>query len=159
MGPAEVTLREVRDTDLPLFHAYMSDPESVRMAAFTAEDPDDRAAFDAHWARIRADSSVVLRTVLADGEVVGNAGVYGPEGDRQVMYWIHRAHWGRGYATAALRALLAAVPERPLHAGAAADNTGSVAVLRKCGFTVTGKDRNFANARGELTDELLFTLG
>ncbi|MET8325507.1 GNAT family N-acetyltransferase [Streptomyces sp. NPDC005181] len=158
MGAAEVTLREVRASDLPLFYAYMCDPEAVRTAAFTSEDPTDRAAFDAHWTRLLADRTIVMRTVLADGAVVGNAGVYGPGGDRQVTYWIDRAHWGRGLATAALRALLDAVPERPLHARAAADNAGSRRVLEKCGFTVTGKDRGFAQARGELTDELLFTL-
>ncbi|WP_406098195.1 GNAT family N-acetyltransferase [Streptomyces sp. NBC_01013] len=154
----DVRLREVRDSDLPCFFAWMSDPESVRTAAFTSEDPSDRHAFDAHWARILADPSVVMRTVLADGAVVGSAGVYGTPGDRQVMYWIDRACWGRGLATAALGALLDVVPERPLYARAAADNAGSRRVLEKCGFMVTGEDRGYAHARGEETDGLLFTL-
>ncbi|MEE1770452.1 MULTISPECIES: GNAT family N-acetyltransferase [unclassified Streptomyces] len=153
-----ISLREVQDGDLPLFFAFMSDPESVRAAAFTSEDPTDRHAFDAHWRRILADGSVVMRTVVADGTVVGNAGVYGPLGEREVTYWIDRARWGRGLATAALSALLDAVPERPLHARAAADNAGSRRVLEKCGFTVTGTDRGYAHARGAETDELLFTL-
>ncbi|MFE6662016.1 GNAT family N-acetyltransferase [Streptomyces sp. NPDC057697] len=154
----EITLREVRDGDLPLFFAFMSDPEAVRMAAFTSEDPTDRRRFDAHWRYIMADDSVVTRTVVADGAVVGSAGVYGSPGDRQVTYWIDRARWGRGLATAALSALLDAVPDRPLHARAAADNTGSRRVLEKCGFVVTGTDHGYANARGEDTAELLFTL-
>ncbi|MFJ2588335.1 GNAT family N-acetyltransferase [Streptomyces sp. NPDC087538] len=153
-----ITLREVRADDLPLFFAFMSDPESVRTAAFTSEDPADRHAFDAHWQRMLADGSIVMRTVLADGTAIGNAGVYGPPGDRQVTYWIDRALWGRGVATAALSALLDVVPERPLHARAAADNNGSRRVLEKCGFTVTGTDNGYAHARGEETDELLFTL-
>ncbi|GAA1327089.1 hypothetical protein GCM10009647_064670 [Streptomyces sanglieri] len=69
-----------------------------------------------------------------------------------------RARWGRGLATAALPALLDAVPERPLHARAAADSTGSRRVLEKCGSTVIGKDHGYARARGAETDELLFTL-
>ena len=154
----DVSLREVRDTDLPLFFTWMSDPESVRTAAFTSEDPTDRHAFDAHWKRILANPSVVMRTVLTDGAVVGSAGVYGAPDDRQVTYWIDRAYWGRGVATAALGALLDAVPERPLYARAAADNTGSRRVLEKCGFAVTGEDHGYAHARGEETDELLFTL-
>ncbi|WP_328909467.1 GNAT family N-acetyltransferase [Streptomyces sp. NBC_00234] len=154
----DVTLREVRDGDLPLFFSYMSDPEATRVAAFTSKDPTDRAAFDAHWARIRAAEHILMRTVLADGVVVGNTGVYGPPDDRQVTYWIGRAHWGRGLATAALGALLGLVPERPLHARAAADNLGSVRVLQKCGFVVTGRDRGFAQARGEEVPELLLTL-
>ncbi|QIP87098.1 GNAT family N-acetyltransferase [Streptomyces sp. Tu 2975] len=153
----EVSLREVQDGDLPVFFRHMSDPESNRMAAFTSEDPTDRAAFDAHWARIRA-SDAVIRTILADGEVVGHTAVYGPPEEREVTYVVDRAHWGRGIATLALSALLEVVPARPLHARAAADNAGSVRVLRKCGFVVTGHDRGFANARGEETDEVVLTL-
>ncbi|MFK4689154.1 GNAT family N-acetyltransferase [Streptomyces pristinaespiralis] len=153
----DVVLREVEDSDLPVFFRHMSDPESNRMAAFTSEDPTDRTAFDAHWSRIRA-SDAVIRTVLADGEVVGHTAVYGPPEEREVTYVIDRAHWGRGIATLALRALLEAVPARPLHARAAADNAGSLRVLLKCGFAVTGHDRGFANARGEDTDEVVLTL-
>ncbi|MEU9960039.1 GNAT family N-acetyltransferase [Streptomyces sp. NPDC050982] len=154
----EVVLREVHDSDLPVFFRQMMDPESVRMAAFTAKDPTDRDAFDAHWKRIRALSDVVNRTVLVDGDVVGNAAVYGPPDEREVTYWIDRAYWGRGIATAALRALLDAVPERPLSARAAADNAGSLRVLEKCGFRVSERDRGFANARGEEIDEVVLTL-
>lgn len=155
----DVTLREVRDDDLPAFYLQMRDPEGTHMAAFTAEDPSDRAWFDAHWARIRRDPSVLARTVVdGSGELLGQVGVYGPPDEREVTYWIGREHWGRGAATAALRKLLALVPDRPLHARAAADNGGSIRVLEKCGFVVTGHDRGFANARGEEIDEVVLTL-
>ena len=154
----DIVLREIHDSDLPVFFRQMNDPESVRMAAFTAKDPSDRDAFDAHWKRIRSLADVVNRTVLVDGDVVGNAAVYGPPDEREVTYWVDRAYWGRGIATAALRALLVAVPERPLYARAAADNVGSLRVLEKCGFRVTGRDRGFANARGEEIDEVVLTL-
>jgi RimJ/RimL family protein N-acetyltransferase len=155
----DVTLREVLDADLAVFYAQTNDPEAVRMAAFTAEDPSDRAWFDAHWARIRSAPGVVLRTVVGErGEVLGHASVYGPPQEREVTYWIGREHWGRGAATAALRELLRLVPDRPLHARAAADNGGSLRVLGNCGFVVTGADRGFANARGEEIDEVVLTL-
>ncbi|WP_434588417.1 GNAT family N-acetyltransferase [Streptomyces sp. A5-4] len=153
----DVTLREVRPPDLPLFFEQTQDPKSVRMAAFTHEDPSDRAQFDAHWVRI-LDSDVVVRTILADGEVAGNAAVYGPLNEREVTYWIDRAFWGRGVATAALRALLTLVPERPLLGRAAADNTGSIRVMEKCGFTVVGRERTYANGRGAETEELVLSL-
>lgn len=156
----ETTLREVRDTDLPVFFTQMKDAEGVRMAAFTAQDPSDRAYFDAHWARIRQDPAVVMRTVVdGSGEIAGHVAVFGPPDEREVTYWIGRQFWGRGAATAALRDVLAIAPERPVYARAAADNVGSVQVLKKCGFQVTGSGRGFANGRGEEVDELLFTLG
>ncbi|MCZ0989869.1 GNAT family N-acetyltransferase [Streptomyces diastatochromogenes] len=153
----EIALRAVEDSDLPVFFRQMTDPTALRMAAFGPKDPADRAAFDAHWRRIRA-SPDVLRTVLADGAVVGSAAVYGEPGEREVTYWIERAYWGRGVATAALRALLAEVPERPLYARAAADNAGSLRVLEKCGFRVSARARGFANARGAEIDEVVLTL-
>ncbi|OAH11919.1 GNAT family N-acetyltransferase [Streptomyces jeddahensis] len=152
-----VLLREVHDSDLPVFFRQTNDPEALRMAAFTAQDPSDRARFDAHWARIR-NSPAVVRTVLAEGDVVGSAAVYGQPGEREVTYWIDRAYWGRGIATAALRELLALVPERPLYARAAADNTGSRRVLEKCGFQLTAQARGYANARGEEIDEVVLIL-
>ncbi|NGO15539.1 GNAT family N-acetyltransferase [Streptomyces sp. HC44] len=158
MSDVDVTLREVHDSDLPVFFRQMNDPDALRMAAFTAKDPADREGFDAHWARMRTSSDVVRRTVLADGDVVGSAGVYGEPGEREVTYWIDRAYWGRGIATRALRALLAEVPERPIYARAAADNAGSLRVLEKCGFHVTAQDRGYANARGEEIDEVVLTL-
>ncbi|MFI6928808.1 GNAT family N-acetyltransferase [Streptomyces sp. NPDC050287] len=153
----QVVLREVHDSDLPVFFRQMNDPEAVRMAAFTAEDPADRDAFEAKWSRIRS-SDVVARTVLADGDVVGSAAVYGEPGEREVTYWVDRAYWGRGVATAALRGLLEEVPERPLYARAAADNQGSLRVLEKCGFEITAQARGFANARGEEIDEVVLAL-
>ena len=153
----DVVLREVHDSDLPVFFRQMNDPEALRMAAFTPKDPADRDTFDAHWKRIRA-SEDVLRTVLVDGDLVGSAAVYGEPGEREVTYWIERAHWGRGIATAALRELVAQVPERPLYARAAADNAGSLRVLQKCGFRVTAQASGFANARGEEIDEFVLAL-
>ncbi|MET8137312.1 GNAT family N-acetyltransferase [Streptomyces sp. NPDC005251] len=155
----QIVLRDVRDADLPIFFAQMNDPEGLRMAAFTAKDPSDSAYFEAHWARIRQDPTIIARTVVGDrDEVVGNAAVFGPPEEREVTYWIGRQYWGRGVATAALRELLVLAPERPLHGRAAADNLASIQVLKKCGFAVSGSDRGFANARGEEIDEVLLTL-
>ncbi|WNF01316.1 GNAT family N-acetyltransferase [Streptomyces luomodiensis] len=155
----KVMLREVSDSDLPVFFAQMNDPEGIRMAAFTAKDPSDSAHFQAHWARIRKDPAVIARTIVGgSGEVVGHVAVFGPPEEREVTYWIGRQYWGRGAATAALRELLGVEPQRPLHARVAADNVGSIQVLKKYGFVVTGSERDYANGRGKEVDEVLFTL-
>ncbi|NEA87365.1 GNAT family N-acetyltransferase [Streptomyces sp. SID7958] len=155
----DVSLRPVHDSDLPVFFRQMNDPESLHRAAFTPEDPADREAFEAHWARIRASEQVVARTVLGDGDVLGSAAVYGEPGQREVTYWIDRAYWGKGIATAALRALLAEVDERPLLARVAADNAASLRVLRTCGFEVSARAAGYAPARGAEIEELVLTLG
>lgn len=35
------------------------------MAAFTADDPTDRAAFDAHWARVLDGVTITMRMIVA----------------------------------------------------------------------------------------------
>src|SRR5690348_17950286 len=124
-----VTLRAVADDDADAIFAMMRDQEAVRMAAFTAADPDDRAGFDAHLGRLRASPTVSMRTVEADGAFAGTVAAFTLDGDREVTYWIRRDLWNRGIATAALRLLVAAEPVRPLHARVAADNIGSRRVL------------------------------
>ena len=46
-----IELRDFAEADADSLYEWMRDPVSVRMAAFTAQDPDDRAAFDAWLAR------------------------------------------------------------------------------------------------------------
>jgi RimJ/RimL family protein N-acetyltransferase len=50
------------------------------------------------------------------------------------------------------------VVDRPIFARAAADNIGSIRVLQKCGFKIIGKNKDFANSRGEDTEEYILRL-
>ena len=109
-----VALRDVRDDDLPLFFGHQLDHDATAMAAFP---PRDREAFMAHWARIRGDDTVILRTVVADAEVVGNVVSWETDGARYVGYWIGKEHWGNGVASAALAAFVGEVGTRPLRCG------------------------------------------
>ena len=127
----EVRLRVVEDSDLDVLFDQQADTVAAAMAAFPSRD---RERFDAHWARIRFDDTVVLRAILADGVVAGNIGSWQADGQRLIGYWIGREYWGRGVATQALALLVGEVPTRPLYAHVAAHNVGSIRVLQKCGF-------------------------
>jgi RimJ/RimL family protein N-acetyltransferase len=153
-----ITLRDVIDEDLPIFFELLADPVARHMAAFVAKDPADRAAFDRHWAKIVADTSVVKRTVLVDGRLAGQVLSYEESGERLVCYWFARECWGKGVATQALKAFLAEDRARPLHARAARDNRASIRVLEKCGFVIVGQERGFANGRGAEIDEVVMVL-
>jgi hypothetical protein len=48
-----VSLRPLEDGDLDTIYQQVTDPESVRMAAFTAEDQTDRRAFLNRMSRVR----------------------------------------------------------------------------------------------------------
>jgi RimJ/RimL family protein N-acetyltransferase len=126
-----VELRETVEGDLPILFRNQADPEASAMAAFPSRDWE---AFVAHQAKIGTDPDMLQRTILVDGDVAGDVGSWQAEADRNVGYWIGRSFWGRGVATAALRAFLELETRRPLTAYVAAHNLGSRRVLEKCGF-------------------------
>lgn len=152
-------LRQVVDADLEIFFAQQLDPEANWMAAFTAKDPADRAAFTKHWARTRVDSNVIIRTIVVDDAVAGYVLSYVENDGPEITYWLGRSYWGRGIASAALRMFLERVnPSRPMRARVAKDNAASLRVLQKCGFQIVGEDRGFAQARGAETEEFILNL-
>jgi len=128
------------------------------MAAFTAKDPADRNAFTAHWSRLLGDETVIKKTILFEGDVAGQVLSFERFGKREVCYWIGRQYWGKGIATQALSELLDHLKTRPLYARAAKDNIASIRVLEKCGFTISGHDKGFADARGEDVEEVILKL-
>ena len=149
-----IVLRDVEDRDLDTFFDHWVDDEARRMAAFTPADAHDRAAFTARWERQRGNPSILVKTIVLDGEPVGSIASWDNDGNREITYWIGRAHWGKGIASRALQAFLDIELTRPLFAAAAADNTASLRVLEKCGFRVVGHGRAYANARGLEVDEV-----
>lgn len=150
-----IALRTVTDADLDALFDQMRDPESVRMAAFTPDDPDDRPAFDAHMARVRSSPGITLRAVTCDGRLVGSISAFVLDGQTEVTYWIDRAAWGRGIASRALELLMDLVPVRPLYARAASDNVGSLRVLQKSGFKIIGTENSFAPGRNGTIEETI----
>lgn len=156
--PHVVTLRATRVGDLDALFRFRQYPEATRMAAFTSGDQHDRDAFDARWARLIADPEVDVRTIRADGVIVGDLVRWSDDAAAFIGYWIDTAHWGEGIATRALRLFLDAVHDRPLLAHVAADNAGSIRVLEKLGFVQAGSEVSFANARGTDIEERIYRL-
>ena len=152
--PPSVRLRYVQADDLPIFFEYQRDPVANEMAAFPARD---REAFMEHWtANILGNDTGRKRTILLDGEVVGNMLSWEQSGDTLVGYWIGREYWGRGVASRALALFLVEVDERPLHAYVAAHNAGSRRVLEKCGFRIVREQT--IEESGVRIDEVIFRL-
>ena len=151
----EVRLRSVEDGDLDVFFEHQVDPKAIEMAAFPARDKDQ---FAAHWAKIRADDTKVVRTIVADGRVAGNIGSWQQNGQRLLGYWVGRAHLGRGVATEALARFVDELSTRPLYAHVAVHNVGSIRVLEKCGFRRDRVQEAKAPAPEDGIEEFIFVL-
>ena len=114
-----VSLRPLEDRDLDTIYQQVTDPESIRMAAFTAEDQTDRRAFLNRTSRLRADTSVSHLVIDVDGAVAGTIGSFRIDDQLEVTYWVDRKLWGKAsraqHYRSSLRRLPNArcTPERP----------------------------------------------
>ncbi len=150
-----VQLRDVIETDLPIFFEQQLDPEATQMAALPSRG---RQAFMAHWTRILGSRSILVKTILFDGAVAGSIVCFDQLGERDVGYWLGKEYWGKGIATQALKEFLRYEATRPLYARVAKHNIASRRVLEKCGFTVSGEDSFYSEALGKNIEEYILML-
>jgi len=155
---SQLALRPVEAGDLDAIFEQMRDPESVFMAAFTPEDPNNRSAFNAHMAKVTSSPEIRHRAIICDSRLVGTIASYPSEGATEVTFWIDRTCWGQGSATRALGLLLKEIPVRPIRARAASDNAGSLRVLEKAGFRRIDTEVSFARGRAAEIEETILEL-
>jgi RimJ/RimL family protein N-acetyltransferase len=80
---------------------------------------------------------------LRSGAVIGGCGLMTPVDDStEIGYWLGVRHWGKGYATEAVRAMIdyafTDLDCEALQSAARVTNAASRRVLEKCGFQWTG---------------------
>lgn len=101
-----------------------------------------------------------------EGEVAGGIGIH-PREDvlaktAEIGYWLGELHWGRGYMTEALRAVVSytfrTLAYHRLEAGHFGWNMASGRVLEKAGFRLEGCQRERFFKNGEFTDNLVYGL-
>ena len=90
----------------------------------------------------KPDAETAFLITLRDETVVGVCGLALPAQTPELGYWLGVKHWGQGYATEALHAVIdyafADLACEALQAGARVTNPASRRVLEKCGFQWTG---------------------
>lgn len=152
-----VRLRALVEADVPALFEIFSDPEGMRywsappladLAAARALLADIHAHFARRtlfqWGIVRAD----------DDRVIGTTTIFQIDHDHrraEIGFALGRAHWGQGYATAAVIALIRFAFEtldlHRLEADPDPQNSASIAVLKKQGFRREGllRERYFLN--------------
>jgi len=115
-----------------------------RIAENTARIPHPYRISDAQSfisGAAKAGEAVFL--ITRNRRAIGACGIMYREDDTpELGYWLGVDHWGKGYATEALHALIdyafADLNHEALQAGARVTNPASRRVLEKCGFQWTG---------------------
>ncbi|MFF2063722.1 GNAT family N-acetyltransferase [Streptomyces sp. NPDC058200] len=140
-----VQLRVPTDEDALAWHRAFDDPDVMEFHGGASAELSVYEELTARQRRHDAERGFCLWTMLDEHhEVIGFTGAqpwphesFGPVGEIEIGWRLGRAHWGRGYATAAARATL----ERVRAAGVGrvvamvnSRNTRSVAVTRRLGM-------------------------
>ena len=119
------------------------------------------------WLRLVAESTPETNFAVAvAGEAVGGIGITLQDDvsrrSAEIGYWLGRAYWGRGIATAAVRALtdwaFAHFDLCRLYAGVFEWNPASARVLEKAGYVLEGRLRRSVTKDGRTIDQLLHAL-
>lgn len=143
-----LVIREVQPSDWEALNQIVSDPEARRFMHIAAwETPDgrlgwfdwcisnqkDRQGGNYNWVLVLASSGRVIGWL-----VIGDSDRKEREGDRSMGYMVAREHWGHGYMTEALRAILRYEFEvlgvRRVVANCETNNPASARVMEKAGM-------------------------
>ena len=110
-----------------------------------------------------ADAYFFGWAIEADGQLVGTVGAYDYDAEQsriEIGLSIDRAHWGKGYATEAVQAVLAYLTGDQqigtVTAWCASDNIGSKKAMEKCGMRCTGVERGALTIGGKTFNKLNF---
>ena len=147
----DVSLRPVADRDIS---AFWTNHQGNRPDEATSAHQE---AFAARWRSVLDNRNAPIKTIVVAVEAIGYIAHFRRNDLPEVSYELGQPHWGKGFATAALRQFLGEITERPLYARAAKDNAASIRVLQKCGFAIVADDL-FTDADGRAREEFIFAL-
>lgn len=130
--------------DARALHSTIADEQIVRNLSrapwpYGLSDAED---FVSREASQEYPTFLLMQRTEGAPRVVGGCGLHEEDGKLELGYWIAQPYWGLGYATEAARALVGiarALGHSKIHARHFIDNPASGRVLRKAGFTATGK--------------------
>jgi RimJ/RimL family protein N-acetyltransferase len=162
-------LREFQAGDWPAVLAYQSDPRYLRYYAWTGRSEQEVRAFVQIFIdqqrvqpRIKYQLAVTLRETRA---LIGNCGIRLNAADAHegnIGYELDPRHWGHGYATEAVQAIVRfGFVNLGLHrvwATCIADNVGSARVLEKVGMRLEGRLWDKERFKGRWWDALLYAI-
>jgi RimJ/RimL family protein N-acetyltransferase len=166
-------IREYVAEDWLAAHAYRGDLEVARyMAPRVAENLEQTRAWLEETRRRSAQPSRRLYdlavTLRSDGRLIGQIWIEplaadSPAADEMsVGYMLHRDHWGRGYATEAVRAIVRfgfeALGARQVSARCFEANRASARVLEKAGLRFVLREEDVDPTDGRLRGILTYAI-
>ena len=151
-------LRGLTRADAALIELYASDPKVARMTMSIPHPYPPGFAEALVERNLNAAPSNQIWALDAGSE--RENGLIGlircklnDAGGAEIAYWVAPALWGAGYASEAVRAVVAHLAEAGVPTVAAQvfqDNAASARVLMRCGFSYLGEGESHSTARGAM---------
>jgi RimJ/RimL family protein N-acetyltransferase len=164
-----LVLRDIVLGDAEAFFAYKFLPESTKYQFWRPKSLEEIKEFIRGMQTVQVNAPgawLQLAVCLKDaGAMIGDIGLHFPAEDKdeaEIGYTIAPEHWGRGYATEAVKAaaayLLGALGKRSVRASADPRNAASIAVLEKAGFKKEAVIPGSVLMDGEWCDDAIYVL-
>lgn len=163
-----LVLRLIRENDAPALHRIMNDPEVTHNLLFPYPLSEEQLAIwikssiEGFSSREKYPMVIVLRE---SNEVIGVCAFYRVNWEHmnaELVYWLGKQHWGKGYMTEAVRRMLVFGFEElgfeRIYAGCFTRNLASRRVLEKVGFLYEGLARHEFKKGDEFLDVFHFGL-
>ena len=158
-------MRPLRKSDAGLIEMYASDARIAR-GSRAIPHPLPPGSVEAMITRANAADRTEDVWVM-DGSANGHAEAIGvislnrlDRDQSEVFFWVAPAFWNTGFASEAVRSLIAANPHaaKRFFAEMFQDNPGSARVLTNCGFDYLGDAEAFSVARGATVPTWTYTM-
>lgn len=158
-------LRTWREDDAPAIVRHADNPRvaaGLRDGFPSPYTEDDAYRFIA--LATEPDTGNLFLAIEMDGRACGGIGVHRLDDvyrrTGEIGYWLAEEYWGRGIATAAVRALVPVAFDHfdlvRLQAGIFASNPASMRVMEKSGFYREAVHRNAVTRNGVTMDEVMY---
>lgn len=157
-------LRPWQPRDIDVLPEIANDRRIWRNVRDGFPHPYDRTSAEAWVTNCEKGAMPHTFAIEFDGKAAGGIGVH-PFDDvyrksGEIGYWLGVNHWGKGFATEAVRAIVRygfdVVELERIQAGVYAWNEASARVLVKAGFELEGRLRRHAFKDGQFVDELIY---
>jgi ribosomal-protein-alanine N-acetyltransferase len=164
---SKVRLRKWAFDDLPCVAEAATDPEIPRGTTVPAVYTEERGRewIERQWSRQTTGQGLSLVVVDAGtscGVGLIYLGLRQPEGHCEIGYWLVPSARGRGLGTESVRLssrwVLSETDVYRLFANVVPDNTASLAVMHKCGFTREGVLRSYLRYSDVVFDVVSFSI-